>query len=37
LLAVVLTSNYGQAGAIDRYGAALGLPAAVWPRLRHLG
>ena len=26
--AVVLTGNYGEAGAIDRYGAALGLPAA---------
>jgi 4-amino-4-deoxy-L-arabinose transferase-like glycosyltransferase len=25
--AVVLTSNYGEAGAIDRYGRALGLPA----------
>jgi 4-amino-4-deoxy-L-arabinose transferase-like glycosyltransferase len=26
--AVVFTSNYGEAGAIDRYGAALGLPGA---------
>ena len=26
--AVVLTANYGQAGAVDRYGPALGLPAA---------
>ena len=25
--AVVIASNYGEAGAIDRYGAALGLPA----------
>ncbi|HEX5543741.1 MAG TPA: glycosyltransferase family 39 protein [Micromonospora sp.] len=25
--AVILTGNYGQAGAIDRYGRALGLPA----------
>jgi hypothetical protein len=25
---VVFTANYGEAGAIDRYGAALGLPAA---------
>ncbi|QEC48718.1 glycosyltransferase family 39 protein [Baekduia soli] len=25
---VILTSNYGEAGAIDRYGPALGLPAA---------
>ena len=26
--AAILTSNYGEAGAIDRYGPALGLPAA---------
>lgn len=26
--AVILTANYGEAGAIDRYGLALGLPAA---------
>ena len=26
--AVIFTSNYGEAGAIDRYGPALGLPAA---------
>lgn len=26
--AVVLTSNYGEAGAVDRYGPADGLPAA---------
>jgi hypothetical protein len=26
--AVILTANYGEAGAIDRYGPALGLPAA---------
>jgi hypothetical protein len=26
--AVILTANYGQAGAIDRYGPALGLPRA---------
>ncbi|MFL5782739.1 MAG: ArnT family glycosyltransferase [Thermoleophilaceae bacterium] len=26
--AVILTSNYGEAGAIDRYGPALGLPGA---------
>ena len=26
--AVILTGNYGQAGAIDRYGSALGLPPA---------
>jgi hypothetical protein len=26
--AVILTSNYGEAGAVDRYGPALGLPAA---------
>ncbi|HEY5197392.1 MAG TPA: glycosyltransferase family 39 protein [Solirubrobacteraceae bacterium] len=26
--AVVFTSNYGEAGAVDRYGPALGLPAA---------
>jgi len=26
--AVILTRNYGEAGAIDRYGAALGLPRA---------
>lgn len=26
--ALIFTSNYGQAGAIDRYGAALGLPGA---------
>ena len=26
--AVILTSNYGEAGAIDRYGPALGLPRA---------
>ena len=25
---VIFTSNYGEAGAIDRYGPALGLPAA---------
>jgi hypothetical protein len=25
--AVVIASNYGEAGAVDRYGAALGLPA----------
>jgi hypothetical protein len=25
---VIYTSNYGEAGAIDRYGPALGLPAA---------
>jgi hypothetical protein len=25
---VILTSNYGEAGAVDRYGPALGLPAA---------
>ena len=27
--AVVVTSNYGEAGAIDRFGPALGLPAAI--------
>ena len=26
--AAILTSNYGEAGAVDRYGPALGLPAA---------
>jgi 4-amino-4-deoxy-L-arabinose transferase-like glycosyltransferase len=26
--AVILTANYGEAGAVDRYGPALGLPAA---------
>ena len=26
--AVIFTANYGEAGAIDRYGPALGLPAA---------
>jgi hypothetical protein len=26
--AVILTSNYGEAGAVDRYGPALGLPTA---------
>ena len=27
-VAAVITGNYGEAGAVDRYGAALGLPAA---------
>ena len=33
--AVILTQNYGEAGAIDYYGRALGLPGAVSPHLTY--